>query len=166
MNNRTKYAAIAGTSLVALSLVGALAQADSMHYAKVMELNTDIEAAAVAALSTVPGTIIEAELELDDKLSVWEFEIVTDANQIVEVVVDGYTGNVLQQETSDDVAPDVSNAVSLQQTLEMVNALENGVLIEMELEADDDSLVWELEMVSEDNKETEIKVDATTGELL
>lgn len=166
MKKRTTQAAVAGTGIVALTLMCAFAQADSISYAKAQELNTSIEEAANAALTSVSGTIIEAELEFDDNLAVWEFDIVDEANQVMSVEIDGKTGSVLSVESTDDVAPDVTDALSWQQAIEMVRAVENGALIEMELENDDDQLVWEIETVGQNNDESELRVHGITGEIL
>lgn len=47
-----------------------------------------------AALDHTPGKVIEAELEQEEGRPVWEVEVVTEDNQVVELHVDGTSGEV------------------------------------------------------------------------
>ncbi|MFK7862144.1 MAG: PepSY domain-containing protein [Granulosicoccus sp.] len=46
----------------------------------------------IAALKTVAGDIIEAELEMEYDDSIWEMDIVNDTGRVVKVVVDAQSG--------------------------------------------------------------------------
>ncbi len=166
MNTNTKRASIAGTSIVTLALISALAQADSVRYTDVQSLNTGIEEATAIALASVAGDIIEAELELEHKRPVWEIDIVNNANQTMGVEIDGQTGEILEIEASDDTAPSLDDIISLNKAIELVKAVENGELIEMELEEENGEIVWEIETVSLDNAEANYRVSGLTGEIL
>jgi len=166
MNKKTRQATVAISGVVALTLLSAFAHAHSDGNPDTHKLNTNIEQAATAALSSVNGTIIEAELELDDNYAVWEIEIVDESNKVVNVEVDGYTGQILSTESSDDVAPNISKVVSLNQAIDIVRAVDNGALIEMELEHNDDQLIWEIETIGDDSEESDYRINAVTGEFL
>jgi len=166
MNKKTKSVTVAASGIIALVLLSALSHADSRQYSDTLNINTSINEAASLALATVNGTLIEAELELDEGQAIWEFEIVDEANQVVCVEVDGATGEIVHTGHSDDVAPSLSNVISLEQAIELVNDIDNGALIEMELEEQADKLVWEVETLNQDNQELEYKIDAVSGEII
>ena len=166
MNKKTTQAAIGGTGIIALALLAAAAQAKSVGYSEVTGLNIGMQAAAVAAQQGVTGEVIEVELELGNDQSIWEIDIVSEANQVMTVKVDGHTGQILETETDDDAAPSFDNAVSLNKAIDVIKAIEAGALIEAELENEHGELVWEIETVNEDNTESEFRVHALTGEIL
>ena len=166
MKLKTKSAAVVATGITAFMLFGAFSHADSPQYAETVGLNTQLNEAVSLALTQVDGALIEAELELEDDQSIWEIEIVDEANQIFSVEVDALSGEIVHTESSDDIAPSLSNVISMEQAIELVKALDNGTLIEVELEEEDDQLVWEIETLSEDNQESEVRIDGMTGEIL
>ncbi|MCP9439999.1 MAG: PepSY domain-containing protein [Nitrospira sp.] len=57
-----------------------------------------IEQAIQTALEKVSGKVIEAELEHKHKTLVWEVEVVTPENKIVEVHIDAESGAVIDVE--------------------------------------------------------------------
>lgn len=57
-----------------------------------------IEDAIKTASEKVPGKVIEAELEEKHHMLVWEVEIVTPDNKIMEVHIDAKTGAVIDVE--------------------------------------------------------------------
>lgn len=57
-----------------------------------------IEQAIKTAEDKVPGKVIEAELEKKHDKAVWEVEIATADNKIMEVHIDSMSGNVLAVE--------------------------------------------------------------------
>ncbi len=67
------------------------------------------EAAAIAAATAaVSGEVIEVELDEDAGAPTYEVEIDTGSGTVIEVLVDGATGDVVGQEVDDDTpgAPD------------------------------------------------------------
>lgn len=166
MNKKTTQAAIGGTGIIALALLTAAAQAESVRYTDVTGLNVGMQAATAAAQQGITGEIIEAELELENDQSVWEIDIINEANQVMTVNVDGHTGQILKTESDDDAAPNLDNVVSLNKAIDIIKAIETGALIEAELENEHGELVWEIETVNEDDTESEFRVHALTGEIL
>ncbi|MEM7376429.1 MAG: PepSY domain-containing protein [Pseudomonadota bacterium] len=61
----------------------------------------DVAAATAIALDTVPGTVVEAELEDEDGVVVREREVVGDGGQTRELSIDAATGAVLENELDD-----------------------------------------------------------------
>ena len=57
-----------------------------------------IDEAIKTALEKVPGKVIEAELEDKHHTLVWEVEIVTPENKVMEVHIDAKTGTVIDIE--------------------------------------------------------------------
>lgn len=166
MNKTTKRAAVAASGIVALTLLSAFTHADSVQYADTLSLNTTVDEAATVALNTVSGTLIEAELEMDEGRAIWEIDIVNDANQVVSVEIDGHTGQLLGTESSDHSVPVLGDVVSLSQAIDMVRSVDNGALVEIELEDDDDQWIWEVETIDEANQEREFRIDGLTGEII
>lgn len=166
MNTKTKRGAVAASGIVVLTLLSAFTHAESVSYSQAQSVNTAIEEAAQVALNTVPGTLIEAELEMDDGRAVWEIDIVDAANQVVSVEVDGQTGQVLGTKSCDHSAPVTGEVFSMAQAIDMVRAVDSGVLVEVELENDDDQLIWEIETISEDRHERAFRIDGISGELI
>lgn len=163
---KTTLAAQGTAGIAALALLVTFVQADSVRYSELSEINIDIENAALAAVQSSAGEVIEIELELDDKQLVWEVDIVNEANEVVTVEVDGKTGAVISTELDDDTPISLANAVSLAQAIEIVKAVEQGAIVEAELESDDGELIWEVESINADNQETKFRVNAQTGEIL
>lgn len=98
------------STVFALAIVlaaGTLAAAGSA-YGDEKDKNGKVEMAAAAkvtvdqaiktATEKVPGKVIEAELEKKHKKLVWEVEIVTAENKVMEVHIDADTGAVIDVE--------------------------------------------------------------------
>ena len=61
----------------------------------------------------------------------------------------------------------IAQEVTAKQAIDIALAAVPGQVHEVELEREDDRLVWEVELVaSQDNKEYEILISATSGEIL
>lgn len=165
MNQKIKQAALGGTSIAALVLLTAVAQAHSVRYDQVNSVSTDLKTAAELALSNVPGMIIEAELDKDNGHLVWEIEIVDQNQQRVSIELDGQTGEILEQELEDDALPDLTDVLSLDEALSIVQMADSGLLIEAELEEEDGELVWEFESIDSQNVKSEQRIHGTTGKI-
>jgi mono/diheme cytochrome c family protein len=57
-----------------------------------------IAQAIAAASNHVPGTVLEAEFEVEEDQALWEVKIVTDDGTLMEVNVDSQTGSILSSE--------------------------------------------------------------------
>ena len=131
-----------------------------------------------AALEKVPGTVEEVELEDEKGTIVYEIELVSTDGTEHEVEVDAQTGEVLKVEADDDdeenEEEDSQNQAELAKQAkitedEAINtALEKvpGTVNEVELEDENGTMVYEIEVLSTDGTEQEVKVDAQTGEVI
>ena len=68
----------------------------------IQEATLGIDEATKIASKEVAGKVIEAELEHDDGILVWEIEVINDKNQIYEVEIDANSGAILEIEQDDD----------------------------------------------------------------
>lgn len=164
---KSTLAAQGGAGVIGLALLASLVHADSIKYSEVAALEVDMTRAVAVASAAVVGNVIEAELEVEDSTSVWEIEIVDESNRVMVVEVDGLTGEVLSTEADDDDhEQQLLAAVSLTDAIDLVTSIENGALVEAELENEDGALVWEVESVSQNNTESQFRIHAETGEIL
>lgn len=118
-----------------------------------------IDQAMKAATDKVKGKVIEAELEEEAGTLMWEFEILAEDNHIVEVYVDAMSGAV----NTDEASMAQAAKVTLDQAVKAATEKVKGKVIEAELEKEQGKLLWELEIVSDDKKITEVHVDASSG---
>ena len=155
-------------TLAGLALLAAVSHADSRNHADINDLNVDMENAAQAVAMLDAGEIIEIELETDDAQAIWEVDLVNAQNQKVTVEIDGQTGAVLSTKTDNDDEAELNpiDSIELAKAIEIVKAVEQGVLIEAELEQEDGALFWEIESIGNNDKEKKFRVNAETGELL
>ncbi len=163
---KTTLAAQTSAGIAVLALLSAMVQADSKRFSDISQIDFDMENAAIAATMATTGEIIEIELEMDEAKAVWEVDIVNETNQVVTVEIDGQTGKVLSTNTDDDEVTPLANAVNLSQAVNIVKAIEQGLIVEAELENEDGLLMWELETIGTSNEETKIRINAETGEVL
>ena len=75
---------------------------DSDSAKLVQDAAIKIDQAMKIALADMPGKIIEAEIEKDDGVVVWEIEIVNNQNQIYEYEIDANNGAILENKRDDD----------------------------------------------------------------
>lgn len=165
MNKTTTKRIAGGTSIAALVLLGTVAQAGSIKMDDVVNLGTDLESAVATALAEQPGDVIEVELEIERKRSTWEIEIVDETNQVFEIEIDGITGEIVETEREDDSAPVMTDVTGLSSVIDIVRSVENGALIEIELEDKDGVPYWEVTAVSENSKNTKYRINGLTGEI-
>ncbi len=163
---KTTLAAQGGAGVVGLALLASLVQADSINYGDVAKLDIDMRSAVAAASGAVAGSVIEAELEMEDSTSIWEIEIVDESNRVMVVEVDGITGEVLSTRADDDDYEQHFAAINLTDAINIVRTIESGALVEAELELENGDLVWEVESLSQNNDEARVRIHSETGEIL
>lgn len=162
----TAWVAHSTVGIAALALLTTLAQADAPRYSDINNLALDMANAVTEASKVDPGDIIDIELEMEDSKAVWELDIVTAANQVITVEIDGQTGEILSTKTDDDTDVSSIDALNLSQAIAIVKAVEQGAMVEAELENDDGALIWEIESIDAGNQPSKYRVDAQTGEIL
>lgn len=157
----------AGASLLTLAIATAIASQKVEDYSSLSSAQIDMANAASIVYQQSEGTIVEAELEMDDGSLIWEVEMVDASNNLIKFDVDGTSGEILSTRIDDDgFKANVADAITLNAALELISPIEQGMLIEAELERENDGLVWEFEVVNADNKEVEIVLDAVSGSIV
>jgi|GEM_PF-3252502 len=165
MNKTITKRVAGGTSIAALVLLAAATNAGSIKMDDVANLGTDLESAVAIALAEQPGDVIEVELEIERQRSIWEVEIVDEANQIFEIEIDGVTGEIVETEREDDTSPVMTDVTNLNSVIEIVRTVEDGALVEIEFENEDEAPYWEVTAISENSKKTKYRINGITGEI-
>lgn len=141
------------------------------------------EEAISVALKEVAGKVGDTELEDEDGTVVYGVEVTDDQGNQQDVKVDAKTGKVLKVEADDeneeegDKDEEVSDKLE-QQKLEKeakISAKEsitialkeiNGQVTETELEDEDGTVVYGVEITDNQGKKHDVKIDAKTGKVL
>ncbi|MGI9316489.1 MAG: PepSY domain-containing protein [bacterium] len=93
--------AIAGASAVGLANHKNHNHRDHDSADLIRESAISIDQAMEIALADVPGKVMEAEIDREDGVVVWEIEVVDNQNQIFEFEIDANSGNILEKELDD-----------------------------------------------------------------
>lgn len=117
--------------------------------------------AVETALSKVPGTVAGAELDDDGKGGEWEVDVYAKDGTWHDVTVDAKGTKVLRdhRETSDDDAPPAAPKVTLAEAVAAAEKATAGRAVSAELEDG----AWEVDVVTGNGREHEVRLDATTA---
>ncbi|OYR67138.1 hypothetical protein DJ79_10255 [Halorubrum ezzemoulense] len=123
------------------------------------------------ATAEANGTVNEVELENEDGVPVYEIKLVTTSGSETEAAVHADDGTVLETESEDEEMDEDSiseSNVSLteQEAIDIATAEANGTVDEVELETEDGTPVYEVELVTANGSETEVAVHADDGTVL
>lgn len=154
------------------------------------------EEAIDIATTEASGTAEEVELESEDGTPVYEVELVPSNGSETEVAIHADDGTVLETESEEDEIEDdeiedddeleeddeiedddemeeddesvASETVSLseQEAIDTATAEAGGTVAEVELESEDGTPVYEIELVASGGAETEVTVHANDGTVL
>ncbi|MFJ7974211.1 PepSY domain-containing protein [Peribacillus sp. NPDC096379] len=126
------------------------------------------ESARKTALQSVKGTVTKTELDNDHNRLVYEFELMTDGNNEAEVKVDATTGKVIKVEIDEDISAlqNVSPTISVEDAKKTALQKVKGTVTKTELDGDDHRIVYEFEIITDNSRKAEVKVDATSGQIL
>ena len=92
---------VAGTSFTALS--GQSDHDRNDHNPELVnQASLTAEQAIAIALSDIPGKVVEAEIEKEDGMLVWEIEVLNNENQVYEFEIDAKDGRILEKELDND----------------------------------------------------------------
>jgi uncharacterized membrane protein YkoI len=155
----------AGVTGLALGL-GAVTHAGSGNRIHWDNVTVDMPGAVAIALESVLGDVIGVELERERGDIVWEIEIADERGRLVDLELDAISGSLLKRHVDDDLTPDVSGFVSLNEALAAVASIETGSFVEAELEVDDGVPVWKIKTLGSDNERQKHRVDAAGGTVL
>jgi uncharacterized membrane protein YkoI len=137
------------------------------------------EDAVGIATAEVDGTVEEVELGSEDGTPAYEVELVTSNNSEVEVTVHANNGTVLETESEAEdeeqyeeehedeeyVAPG-NVSLSEEEAVGIATAEADGTVEEVELESEDGTPAYEVELVTSNGLETEVTVHADDGTVL
>ena len=140
------------------------------------------EEATKIALEKVPGTVNEVELEDEDGTIVYGFEIVSTDGTQQDVKVDAQTGKIVKveaddeengeekddEENDDQSQAELAKQAKITEEAATKTALEKvaGTVNEVELEDENGTIVYGIEVVSTDGTQQDVKVDAQTGKII
>lgn len=157
-----------GYTFVNADIQDSESQAELAKQAKITE-----QEATKIALEKVPGTVDEVELENEDGLIVYEFEIVGEDGSEQDIEVDAKTGEIVKVEADDDENDDFSQADLAKQAKitkdeASEKALEQvpGTVTEVELDDENGLVVYDVEINAEDGTQQSVEVDAKTGKIV
>ena len=130
------------------------------------------EQAKQIASSVATGTMGEVELETVDNKQIYsvEFNALKDGNEMeYDVHIDAETGEVLKIEREDELTKEELTLVKVKVTEEQAKQIAlstvKGEVTEVEIEKVDGNYVYEVE-ISQENTETDVRVDVNTGQIL
>ena len=143
-------------------------------------VNLSEQEAIDIATTEANGTVQEVELESEDGTPVYEVELVAASGSETEVAIHADDGTVLETESEEEneVEEDdemeeedesvASDTVSLseQEAIDTATAEASGTVTEVELESEDGTPVYEIELVASGGAETEVTVHANDGTVL
>ena len=134
------------------------------------------------ALKQLDGEIIGFEFDADDRTPHYEIDIVKD-NEKIEVKVDADTGkavvtereNIRTIKTENPVKTDGtvkatdsannSSVITEEQAIEIAQAKAKGTVTDIELDEDDNRLIYEIE-IRNGKMEYDFEIDAKTGDII
>lgn len=118
------------------------------------------------ALETVDGDVVE--LELEDRTA-WEVLVRGDDGSGTRVLISAESGDVTDERSEDvpeevrDSAPEFTAKEAIDAALTAVSS--SGMVTDVDIDREGDTLVWEV-VVESDGAETDVQIDATSGEIL
>lgn len=92
-----KIQTIIATTLVSATFALGSLTAQANEKLLVKKASITIEQAIVIAVKTVPGTVVSAGFDKENSLLIWEVEVLTDDQKIMELDIDANDGRVLKQ---------------------------------------------------------------------
>lgn len=123
------------------------------------------------ALTKADGQVDSVELEKEAGKSYFEVEIESKDKE-VEVIIDAQTGEVLsvkEDADDDDFKKEAfaaqKNYMPVQKAIEIAEKEVNGKVIEINLDDDDNRMIYEIELKTSKG-EAELELDAVTGKVL
>ena len=140
------------------------------------------EQATKTALEKVPGTVNEVELEDENGAIVYGFEVVSTDGTQQDVKVDAQTGKIVKVEVDDEengkendeeendtqTQAELAKQAKITEEAATKTALEKvpGTVNQVELEDENGTIVYGIEVVSTDGTQQDVKVDAQTGKIV
>lgn len=146
--------------------------AQSKEAALVRQTKITMAEARKAALARVPGNIEKAVLEREKGKLWYEFEIhKADNNAEVEIHIDAVSGEIgeIEEEGGAGAAKEAQMFQQAKVSWDDAEAAAlkrvAGAIVKAELERERGKILYEFEIIGADGKETNVHVDAATGEI-
>lgn len=127
-----------------------------------------VDDAVAAALKAVPGRVTEAELDDDDSNGlVWELDVYGSDKVWHDVKVDADNAKVLSDRGDENNRRPVpgSGRVSVIDAADAARGAEPGAVTSVDLDGDDGTLIWDVDIAGKDGRNHEMDVDAKTAEV-
>lgn len=163
------------------AIAGVVILGSSVYYTNADEVNPKLNSEKIRSMvqEQYDGTITEFELDKDRNKAVYEVEVQNN-NTEYDLKLDGDTGEVLheskkeikqdraKEDYDDDDALEMMNkkpSISVEEAKKIANKQFDGDAISVELDEDDNQLVYEVELRN-GKQEADIKINAETGDIL
>lgn len=163
------------------AVAGSVILGSGVYYTNADEVNPKLDSEKIRSMvqEQYDGTITEFELDKDQNKAVYEVEV-QNSNTEYDLKLDGDTGEVLheskkeikqdrtKEDHDDDVAlenMDKKNAISVEEAKKIANKQFDGDVISVELDKDDNQLIYEVELRN-GKKEADFEINAETGDIL
>ncbi|WP_406145891.1 PepSY domain-containing protein [Streptomyces sp. NBC_01012] len=126
-----------------------------------------VDDAVAAALKAVPGRVTEAELENDANTLVWKLDVYGSDKVWHDVKIDADDAKVLSDRGDANNRRPVpgSSSVSVIDAVEAARKAQPGTVTSVDLDADENTLVWDVVVKGKDGGNHELDVDAQTAEV-
>lgn len=127
------------------------------------------EAVAIALETAGGGEAVSVSIDHeDDRGWVWEIEVALDGREH-EIDIDAATGEVLQHEEDEDTvvepAVDVTSPMTPAEAIDLALQKHAGRVSSWELDSDDGTIRYQIDLEQSGDDDTEIEVDVETGEV-
>ncbi|GAA0420980.1 MAG: PepSY domain-containing protein [Bacillota bacterium] len=163
-------------SIVIGTLIGATIFGTGIYHSQADEANPKINSDQVRQMveEQYSGTITELELEKDLDKAVYEVEV-KEKNIEHDIKLDANTGEVLHESSTERKDDDLQDDSSVQLDKEAIIGVDkakeiakqnfDGNVISIELDEDDNQLVYEVELRN-GKKEADFELDAKNGDII
>jgi len=110
------------------------------------------------------ATIVRADLHEQDEGLVWRFRFITSDSKLMEVSIDGTTGQVLMTK---ELKKAIMADVSFDEAKTIALADFTGATVDRaRLKEEDGALVWRFELSTVEGQRVRVEVDAKTGDIV
>lgn len=125
------------------------------------------EAVAIALETAGGGQTVSVSIDHDDDRDwAWEIEVALDGREH-EIDIDAATGEVLQHEEDDDrvdePAVDVTSPMTPAEAIDLALRKHDGRVSSWDLDSDDGTIRYQIDLEQSGDDDTEIEVDVETG---
>ncbi|KAB7705602.1 hypothetical protein F9802_13790 [Bacillus aerolatus] len=129
------------------------------------------------SLEKVPGTVKNVELDDEDGTVVYEVEVQAKDGKEQDVKIDAQTGKVIKIEKDDEDEKEESDQqeqarlmkqakITKEESMKIALEKVPGTVKSVELDDEDGTVVYEVEVQAKDGKEQDVKIDVQTGKIV